>query len=161
MKIYIAVLTAIFICFTSVQSEAITMSKENDIKILMELMGNSTMVEDMANLMVTFSITEEKKRHPDLPKKVEYALSQAINDVIKQYAPELKNLFLPIYDKYYTHQEIKDLIVFFKTPTGRKYSSILSPMTQDLAPIVQNWAQKIGPIAAKQAEKELLKFGYK
>lgn len=107
--------TAIFIlCVVALSAQAITAAKEDDIKTLLVLMGNSSIAEEMANSMVSISIAQEKKRYPNLPKNVEYALSQAIYDVVMEHAPQLDALMVPLYDKYYTHQEIKDLIVFFK-----------------------------------------------
>ncbi len=142
-------------------AQAITAAKEQDIKTLLVLMGNSSMAEEMANTMVSIVITQEKKKYPKLPKEVEYALSQAIYDSVMEYAPELDVLTVPLYDKYYTHQEIKDLIVFFKTPAGRKYASVLAPMTQEIVPIAQKWGKKVGAIVAERAEIELAKYGYK
>lgn len=161
MRIFVNALITILICAISFSAQAITPAKEKDIKTLLVLMGNTSMAEEMANSMVTISIAQEKKRYPNLPKKVEHALSQAIYDVIMKYAPELDELTVPLYDKYYTHKEILDLITFFNTPTGKKYASVCYPMMQEINPIVQQWAEKIAPIAAKRVEQELEKYGYK
>ena len=142
-------------------SFATTESKEKDIIILLEAMGISSMAEQMADAMVTMAITQEKKRNPNLPKNVEHALSQAIYDVVIENAHELDVMLIPLYDKYYTHKEINELIIFFNSTVGKKYSSVLMPMTQEMLPIAQKWGQKVGPLAAKRAEQELAKFGYK
>jgi len=36
-------------------------------------------------------------------------------------------VYIPLYDKYYTEQELRDLIAFYKTPTGQK-AVIVSPL---------------------------------
>ncbi len=161
MKVFVNAVLVFVLSVVTASSYAITPGKENDINILLQLMGNSSMAEEMANTMVSISISQERKRYPDLPKKVEYALSQAIYNVVSAHAHELDEMMIPLYDKYYTHKEIKDLIIFFKTPTGKKYASVLSPMMQEIVPIVQKWGAKVGPLAAKQAERELAKYGYK
>lgn len=161
MKFFTNALLAFFLCIAMNSAYAITPAKEKDIIDLLVLMGNSSMAEEMANTMVSISISQEKKRYPNLPKNVEYALSQAIYDVVTAHAHELDEMMVPLYDKYYTHQEIKDLIVFFKTPAGKKYASVLTPMMQEIVPIAQRWGAKVGPLAAKQAERELAKYGYK
>jgi hypothetical protein len=38
----------------------------------------------------------------------------------------VETVFVPLYDKYYTEQELRDLIAFYKTPTGQK-SMLVSP----------------------------------
>ena len=155
-----AIITLIF-CLFAFSAYAITPEKQKDIKELLVLMGNSSIAEEMANSMVSIAIAQEKKRYPNLPKNVEYAVSKAIYDVVIENSSELDALMIPLYDKYYTNKEIKDLIVFFKTPAGRKYASVLTPMMQEIIPIAQTWGNKVGPIAAKRAEKELAKHGYK
>jgi hypothetical protein len=139
-------------------AHAITEAKEKDIQTLLKIMGVSSI---MADMLVTTVINQEKKRYPDLPKNVEYALSKAIHDVVIDHAPELNKMAAPLYDKYYTHNEIKQLIKFFSSPIGRKYLTVAGPMMQDMIPIAQAWGEKIGPIVAKRAEQELKKYGYK
>lgn len=148
-------------CLPALSAQAITPEKENDIKTLMVLLGNPSMAEEMANGMVTMVIEQEKKKNPNLPKNAEYALSKAIYDVTLQHAPELDELFVSIYDKYYTHQDIKNLIVFFRTPTGTKYSAALVPMMHDMTPVIRTWGESLMPILVKRAETELAKYGYK
>lgn len=85
---------------------AVTESKEKDIGTLMELLGVSSMAQEMADMMVTIVITKEKERNPRLPKKAEYIISQAVHDVLLQHANELFKMTAPLYDKYYTHSEV-------------------------------------------------------
>ncbi|SHE93459.1 hypothetical protein SAMN04487965_0981 [Microbulbifer donghaiensis] len=158
--IFSSVIFTMFFLLSSV-GHSITEQKEKDIKELLVQMGNSEMAEELANSMVSIAISQEKQRHPDLPKKVEHILSKIIYDVVIEHAPELDEMTIPLYDKYYTHQEIKDLIIFFKTPTGKKYASVLTPMMQDIMPVAQAWARKIAPIASVHAQQELAKHGYK
>ena len=161
MKLLSNIVVIMLLFATVVSAQAITPDKEKDIHTLLVLMGNSSIAEEMANSMVSISIAQEKKRYPNLPKNAEYALSQAIYDVVMRHVHELDAMTVPLYDKYYTHQDIKDLIVFFNTPAGKKYASVLMPMMQEIIPIAQNWAKKVAPLAAKQAEVELSKYGYK
>lgn len=142
-------------------AQAITEEKEKDIKILLGLMGISSMGEQMADMLVTGNVSQEKKRYPGMPKKVEFALSKAMRDVVLERIHEMDRLTVPTYDKYYTHAEITQLIAFFSSPVGRKYSAVLGPMTQELLPIAQDWAKRIAPIMAKRAEQELRRYGYK
>lgn len=139
---------------------AVTESKEKDIGTLMELLGVSSMAQEMADMMVTIVITKEKERNPRLPKKAEYIISQAVHDVLLQHANELFKMTAPLYDKYYTHSEVKDLIRFFSSPTGKKYSAVAIPMMKDMIPIAQKWAGHYAPETARRVEKELKRHGY-
>jgi hypothetical protein len=142
-------------------ASAITEAKEKDLKALFEVMGINSFAKDMADTMVTSAITQEKQRYPNLPKDAEHALSKAIYEAVISHSSELDTMILPLYDKYYTHDDIKQLYVFFTSPVGQKYSAVVKPMAQDMMQVGQAWGKKIGPIAAKAAERELVKHGYK
>lgn len=156
-----AVVFLLVVFSTTFPANAITEAKEKDIKALLKIMGVASMASQIADSMVAIAISNEKKRYPDLPKDVEYALSKAIHEVALAQAPELDNMTVPLYDKYYTHDEIKQLIGLFSSPIGRKYSAVVGPMMQDMMPIARSWGNKVGPLAAKRAEQELRKHGYK
>lgn len=78
-----------------------------------------------------------------------------------EHAPELDSMTLPLYDKYYTHEDIKNLIKFFRSPVGKKYTAVSGAMMKDMIPIAQAWGQKNGAIMAEKAKNELEKYGYK
>lgn len=155
--------SSIAICLLSLSFSgfAMTTEKEKDLQKLMELLDVSSMPEQMADIMITNIIAQEKKRMPNMPKNVESAISNVIRNVTLKHGPELFKMVSPLYDKYYTHSEIKELIKFFSSPIGRKYNAVLQPMMNDIIPVAQQWGKKIGPIAAQEVVKELKKMGYK
>jgi hypothetical protein len=53
-------------------------------------------------------------------------LPQRIN-----FAQEVEEISYAIYSKYYTEQELKDLITFYKTPTGRKVIAVMPQVMQE------------------------------
>lgn len=139
---------------------AMTPEKREDLRVLLGLLDVSLMPEQMADMMVTQSIIQERKRSPNMSKEVEGIISSVIRNVVLEKAPELFLMVEPLYGKYYTHAEIRDLIQFFDSPTGRKYNAVLQPMMNDMMPIAQKWGQELGPVAAKKVVKELKKRGY-
>jgi len=140
---------------------AMTEAKGKDIKILLNIIGVPSMAKDMADFMVAYIIDIEKKRNPDLPKNIENSLSKIIYNSVIELSPELNSMAVPLYDKYYTHEDIKNLITFFRSPIGKKYLAVSGSMMKDMMPIAQAWGKKIGPIMARKTEKELKKYGYK
>ena len=92
------------------QAHAITPEKERDIKALLQIMGVfPSMGEQMADAMVAMAIQQERKRNPSMPANVEYALSTAVRDTVMKEIPKLDQMVVPLYDKYYTHEDIKKL----------------------------------------------------
>jgi hypothetical protein len=54
------------------------------------------------------------------------------------------NLAVPIYDKYFTHDEIKALNVFYQTPLGQKSITVLPKLTGELQTAGQKWGADLG-----------------
>lgn len=154
-------MVVLLIWFYSASVFAVTAEKEEDILKLLQVMGNASIVEDVASSTVSYAISQEKKRYQDLPKKVEHVLSESIYKAIMDRAKDLDAIIVPIYDKYYTHKEIRELTAFFQTPIGRKYSSVTMAMSQELLPVFQEWSRSMGTVAAERARKELAKHGYR
>lgn len=162
MRIYLLSVLYFFIFFLTLISPAyaITKAKEKDIQALLKIKGTQSFTQRMADMMVANIIAQEKQRYPNMPKKIEYAISNAVQQVMLEHAPELEKMIVPLYDKHYTHSEIKELIKFFSTPIGKKYSIVAELLMQDMMPIAQKWGEKIAPIMVRRVEQELKRYGY-
>jgi uncharacterized protein len=63
----------------------------------------------------------------------------------------IEKISYPLYDKYFTENDLKDLIAFYKSPTGKKTLSVLPALLNDsmqksgelLIPVLTNLAQEI------------------
>jgi len=54
------------------------------------------------------------------------------------------DMAIPVYDKYFSDDEIKGLIQFYGTPLGKKTLSVLPKLLGELQAQGQEWGQKIG-----------------
>ena len=140
---------------------AATSQKEKDTRELLRLMIKPSVLEGLANRMTLASIAREEGHHPNLPKGEISALSRTVRDIMVQHVDDLDDLLIPVYDKYYSDEEIKDLTVFFSSSTGRKYARISGPMTQDIGSAYRKWAKAIAPIATQSVLKVLNNYGSK
>lgn len=93
---------------------AIPMSKEKeaDVRHLLELVYP----RDRVNQMLNDVIGAMKTAMPQVPEKV----WQEVVGELRLDAESVLRLYLPIYDSYYTSEEIKQLITFYESPLGRK-----------------------------------------
>lgn len=163
-KIFFITLSALFLMSTMLintpPAHAITETKEKDIKHLLKMLA-TPVFDQIGSMGVAEIISQEKERYPDLPEHVEYALTDAIHKLEIEHLQELENMMVPVYDKYYTHHDIKELIKFYSSPIGRKHLAVSGAITQDMIPKVQTWGKKAGAIKAKRAGQVLRKYGYK
>jgi hypothetical protein len=57
---------------------------------------------------------------------------------------QLIALIVPIYDKYYTHAEIKTLIQFYESPVGKKVATSMPKVMAESQAVGGQWGQQIG-----------------
>jgi uncharacterized protein len=70
----------------------------------------------------------------------------------KMDAHRLSELAVPVYDKYLSDQDVKDLTSFYSTPLGKKTLTVVPKMTAEL----QDEGRKMGEEAGRQAMLEVL-----
>jgi hypothetical protein len=65
-------------------------------------------------------------------------------------------LYVAIYDRHFSHQEILDLIQFYESPLGRRLVEETPGITQDSMEAGQEWGMRLG----EKIMLELKKSGY-
>lgn len=146
-------------------AEAMTAEKERDINSLMDVMDiNASGNQAAAEAMTMFIIQQEKKNYPNLSKDAEHEISEAVyKETLKEYSAAFSDMASRLYDKYYTHEEIKELLIFFSSKTGRKYTAVSMPMFQDIAKEIDTIIKEknLGARQVKIVQDILKKHGYK
>jgi uncharacterized protein len=95
------------------------------------------------------------------------ALGRELNDVAAQlrteYAPrssQLVDQVAQLYAKTFTEQELKDALVFYKSPLGRKIVSEEPKVLDDGFRRIQQWANKFSEEVMGRMRAEMKKKGY-
>lgn len=120
--------------------------KIENIKNLLEITGAKAMNEQMLTQM----INAIKAQYPDVPEQFWDTFAAEIS------ADDLINEYIPLYDKYFTNEEIKGMIAFYQTPLGKKTLSVLPQISQDSMAI----GIRYGRQAARRAIQKLKSEGY-
>jgi len=58
----------------------------------------------------------------------------------------MENVYYPLYDKYFTEEDLQAMIDFYKTPTGKKTISVMPQLLQES---MQRVSQIIQPEATR------------
>ena len=109
--------------------------KEKDIVELASITNIATedLITDIGEMMKLFTEIDEES----FGKKI--AQLKSITHDADYY-----DLYIPFYDKYFTHSEIKDLLEFYKSPTGQKTLKLTTEMTLDETKIVIQISKDLG-----------------
>jgi hypothetical protein len=122
-------------------------AKQKDIRKLLELTGSGQIGLQVARQMVDSFRTSM----PNVP-------AAFWDDFLKQARGEdLVDLVVPVYDRHLSHEDVKQLIVFYESPTGRKFVSVLPDITRDSMAAGQKWGEQLG----QNVMRKLQEKGYK
>jgi hypothetical protein len=89
-------------------------------------------------------------RQAGFRERLQAALRQQLNP-----AELIEQLFYPLYDKYYEEAELKDLIAFYRSPTGQKTIRITPQLLQEsMQKAMEVMLPKMMPVLEKFIEEE-------
>lgn len=111
-----------------------TTSKEKKIKEILELVGSGKIGVQVAQQM----LTHFQEQFKSVPAEFWEKMKANIN------ADEINNISVPVYAKYYTEEDLDQLITFYKTPIGRKLIAVTPQIVQESMQLGREWGQKLG-----------------
>ena len=122
-------------------------SKEAQVRQLLDLMGmKGLFVQMQTQLFEGFA-----EASPEIPKEFWDRLKE------KESVDELYELMIPIYEKYYSSEDLDAMIVFYKSPTGQKVIATLPQVMSEAMTAGQKWGEQKG----KEVFEEMQKSGFK
>lgn len=121
--------------------------KQNEIKKLLVISGSSGLGKQMMQQM----ISSFKGMLPKVPDNFWREFMNEAN------MDDLMDRMVPVYDKYLSHDDIKELVKFYESPAGKKYVKALPQISKKSMAIGQEWGEEIG----KKVLKKLQEKGYK
>jgi hypothetical protein len=168
LKLWIPALLLCCLPFAASASPALAQdeipeSKRRVILELVEIFNQQTSVEQivdttLAQMETIFPqmMSSAADRRTDLSQKEKEALREEAVEGYARFSARYRErvskevnfrkfqeeVSVPLYDKFFTEQELRDLIAFYRTPTGRKS---LQVMPELLAESMQQAAAILGP----------------
>jgi hypothetical protein len=74
----------------------------------------------------------------------------------KMAGEDLLNMLLPIYQKHLSENDVKNIIAFYQTPSGKTFAEKTPLIMQESMAAGQQWGMKIG----EELQKKLKEKGY-
>lgn len=139
----------VFILFSCASAATAEIAKEKRQQI--EKMLRLTGMEKLLDQMKTQMLSGFRTQMPEVPRTFWDKFEE------KMDMRALIEKIIPLYDKYYTLEDLKAVNAFYETKAGQKILSTLPQLMQESMEIGQEWGEKIGKQAADEAEQELRK----
>lgn len=132
-------------------ADELTSSKKADILKLMEITGNDNIPAQIAGAITQNMANGLKQARPEIPQRFYINLDKDLTVFFKEKvnAPgSLMEKTVASYNKYFTQAELKEILAFYQSPTGKKSITNLSlivnegmmearKLTQSLAPDIE------------------------
>ena len=137
--------------------------KSDDIEKLLKISGAFDAMQSLMGDLGAQIASNLSRSKPDIPNRVLEKVENEINNTVQQEVRKNGGLTLRlirIYHKYYTHNEIKEIIAFYKTPLGDKLAKNTIRITEESTLIGTSWAEKIQPVIIDRMLTVLQSEGY-
>ncbi|HUS35446.1 MAG TPA: DUF2059 domain-containing protein [Verrucomicrobiae bacterium] len=143
------VLCAVLVLFSTISTALAaeparpTIAKEKIVEIekTLRLVGMEKLMTQMKNQLFTMFREKMTQAPEEYWKRAEAKFDMA----------ELIQLLVPLYDKYYTMEDLQALNAFYESPAGQKMLSTLPQITQESMKIGQAWGEEV----AKRIERDV------
>ena len=142
-------------------------SKIQDIKKLLDLIRLEEVVMLAAeNTLERFFpiLKKATAQNNQVVSKTVFAIlkSSTLSMVKRQISAKdgLIDRVVPLYDKHYTHNEIRTLIRFYETPLGKKVTALRPQIAQEGMVVAEEWINFLEPLLVQALAKRLKKEGY-
>lgn len=139
-------------------AEPITEQERANIVTLLHVNGSVALAKAMSPLLAAQIFNVLKRNYPQMPDETLAVVNEESLKAISESteAPGgLVDLYVPIYYKYYSDEEIKQLIAFYSGPVGKKATAVAPILLQDARPIGQVWGARLAPMVLKRLQERL------
>lgn len=151
-------LTLLFTAFVLVSAPTVSRAQMSDSKkALIEELLVVTNTKEMALMMGDHMITNMKAmaQNPNLSDAQFETIAKIVKEEFGKDIDTFLEMVVPVYDKHFSEAEIQELIAFYRTPIGKKAIDTMPKITNEIAPLSQQWAISIMPKVQSRIQAEL------
>lgn len=107
-------------------ADDLTVEKRRDTEELISL-SSSKLSEQMVIAQSRQMVSALKRQHPNMAEE------PALRVIQRELQASTTEVLLTLYNKYFSHEEVKETVAFMNSSTGRKYNAVLPSLMQDFA----------------------------
>ena len=130
----------------------VAMSKDNkpsqaEVVELLRLSGSDNITKELIPLISMQFVVGLRRANNNVSEGAEEAIRGAVGGYLDAPAQQAKLLdrLVPIYLNRFSEMEVRQLIAFYSTPVGRKWTATLPLINSEVAQAGQAWATEIMP----------------
>ncbi len=136
-------------------------AKQNLVTDLIKVLKFDQMVNKLADSVASQIIVSIKKKKPDLEEGVVSAIREITREEFSALGPDMGKFTAGILLRYYSEEDLRVMLAFYRTKTGQKSISIMPQMFGEMMTWVQPLAKEYTARIAAELEKRLREKGYR
>lgn len=148
---------------SSAASDTSISQKKQNIRKLIKISGNAdSMLTGLTNFYNNQLTLIIKRMRPDLSKKTLEKLRQELRAEIERNMQDqggLLDYIISIYNSHFTHQEIREWLLFYESPLGKKINSTRPSIMEESNLAYQRWNSNNEPVLYEWLKERLKKEG--
>jgi hypothetical protein len=141
-------------------AEPLSAEKRTDILKLLENTGSADIGKQMAVAVVGQMTHAMKELRPDIPQRILDVLPVEVEAVFEENMASFVEIVVPIYHRYFTAAEIKELLRFYSTDLGKKAIRVMPALMNESMLAGQEWGRRLGPTIDQRVRARCKKEGY-
>lgn len=129
-------------------ADELTPAKQADIRALVERTGGLDAALRKIDALGEQAAQAMRQKRPDTPERALEIVRREVRAVLQEKLAGPGGLYdriAPLYAKAFTHQEIRELLAFYATPTGRKALAVMPGLSAESRSAAEALAREIGP----------------
>lgn len=141
------VFSLLFISLNSVSAQTEDSEYTKTLKKMFEVAGSEETYQSVLKQMIGLF----KGNYSNLDDKF---WDEIEKEFLKTSMDDLTEMLVPVYKKHLTINDLKEIITFYETPTGKKYAKKTPQISEESMEVGQKWGAMIGEKIAKKIADE-------
>lgn len=142
-------------------AEELTSDKKVDIENLLQITGALSIGKQMSVAVVGQLTQSLRQARSDIPQEVLDVLPEVVGSVLDTNISSFKEAIIPVYHKYFTADEIKQMIRFYSTDLGKKTIQVMPSLLQESMAVGEQWGRSLAPQINEQVRARFKQEGIK
>lgn len=145
----------LFLSSLCAEQAAPSKSYKKAFETFLEISQSNAMLKDISDGKVADQLIAQITKGQDITKAQKDKVTRIVRGTLSNVAQELGDKMLLLYHKYYTEQDLNDLIALYQTPAGKKLASNAVAIFNDSQELAQTIVIQTLPAMEKQIRQIL------
>ena len=127
---------------------------------LYEVMNYDRVIDRMADGIDGQIATALRRKYPAIDDKALKTVTEVLHEAFEALVPAMKEFTGQFVESHFSEDDIRNIIAFYRTPTGQKTLDVLPKMTQEMTNFLQPAIRQMQGALVATLNERLRKQGY-